>query len=124
MPGFRPQLHRRCAYQLQQACQRLPQQLLAFETAQPGVMVGHAHIPHDTTQALHHCSIPLATCPAAICRLPSVSDTRDECRQQVQGCMSAAVSCISVADERLGQQGDEGGRVQDAQDVGAGGRPA
>ena len=124
LPGFRPQLHRHSAYQFQQAPQRLPQQLLAFETTQPGIVVGHAHIPHHTTQALHNCSIPLATCHAAISRLPSASDAGGQCRQQVQGCMPAAVSCISVADECLGQQGDEGGRVEDVQDVGAGGRPA
>ena len=87
-------------------------------------MVGHAHIPHHTTQALHNCPIPLATCHTAVSRLPRVSDTRGEGRQQVQGCMSAAVSCISVADECLGQQGNDGGRVEDVQDVGAGAPPA
>ena len=85
-------------------------------------MVGHAHIPHHTTQALHNCPVPFTTCHAATSRLPSVSDTGNECRQQVQGCMSAAICCISVADECLGQQGNEGGRVQDVQDVSAGGR--
>lgn len=84
-------------------------------------MVGHAHIPHHTTQALHHCPIPLATCLGDTSQVPGASDAGDECSQQVQGCMSAAVGCISVADKGLGEQGNEGGGVQDVQDVGAGG---
>ena len=35
--------------------------------------------------------------------------------------MSAAVCCVGVADKGLGEQGDEGGGVQDVQEVGAGG---
>lgn len=124
LPSLRPQPHRHSAYHLQEACQRLPQQLLAFEATQPGVMVGHAHIPHHTTQALHHWPIPLAACLGITCLtppVPSASDTGDECSEQVQGCMPAAICCISVADKGLGEQGDEGGGVQDVQDVGAGG---
>ena len=87
-------------------------------------MVGHAHIPHHTTQALHNRPIPLATCLGSTCltlQVPSASDTGDERSEQVQGCMPAAVGCISVADKGLGEQGNEGGGVQDVQEVGAGG---
>ena len=82
-------------------------------------MVGHAHISHRRPKATHSRPIPFTTFHCRARQLPGASDIGKEGGEQLQCCIPGGIGCVSVADECLGEQGNESGGIQSLENVDA-----